>query len=42
MALEEIELFEAAVEVFTDVVPGVAFPVDVFVCPDIGEIAGEC
>jgi hypothetical protein len=41
LLLEEIELFEAAVEVFSYVVPAVSIEVDVFVGPDICEIPVE-
>ena len=38
MSLEEIELFEAAVEIFSHIVPAVSIEMDVFVGPDICEI----
>jgi hypothetical protein len=31
-------LLEAAIEVIADIIPGITIPVDIFVCPDIGEI----
>jgi hypothetical protein len=39
-AFEEGELLETAVEVCSWVVPAVVFPVDVCVCPGVGEVAG--
>jgi len=36
---EEIELFEAAIEVVSNIVPRVAIEVDIFVCPNIGEVS---
>jgi hypothetical protein len=41
LSLEEIELFEAAVEIFSDIVPAVSIEMDVFVGPDICEIPVE-
>jgi hypothetical protein len=41
LSLEEIELFETAVEIFSYVVPAVSIEMDVFVGPDICEIPGE-
>lgn len=39
LLFEEVELLEAAVEVVTYVVPGVAIEVDIFVCPQVCEVA---
>lgn len=41
---EEVELLEAAVQVGADVIPGVAAvgPVDIGVCPGVGEISAAC
>lgn len=38
--LEDVELLEAAVEIVSDIVPAVAIPVDIFVSPEVGEVAG--
>ena len=39
MAFEEVELFEAAVEIGANIIPGVIFPVDICVCPLVGEVS---
>lgn len=38
LTLEKVELLEAAIEVGPAIVPGVALPVNVFVCPFVGQV----
>lgn len=41
LAFEDVELFEAAIEVDADIVPGVALPVNVSIRPLVCEVSGE-